>query len=245
MSGKSSLLFLLFQARAADDPVRMEEKEAFVQRLGVHPDQVTLYDLLAEPPSWRGVRRYDAFLVGGSGEYNISDGSLPHLKETLAFFGEVVDRRRPMFGSCFGFQLLVAALGGTVVRDEARAEIGTCTVCLTEAGRRDELFGRLPTCFGAPEGHKERADRWPESALLLAESEMAPQALRIPKAPIWATQFHPELSAEENRRRYLRYGALYRHLLGEEEFQRTLNRFQPTPEVEGLLADFVEVVFGG
>jgi len=237
--------FLLLQARNPGDVVREEEREAFARKLGLPLDHVQTHDLLQGPPAWYRVRQFDGLLVGGSGEYNLSDGSLPHQEATLDFMREVVARGVPMFASCFGFQMLVVALGGTIVRDEAHAEVGTYTVFLTAAGRQDELFGRLPERFDAQLGHKERPDRWPEGIPVLAYSERsAYQALRIPGRPIWATQFHPELDRESNLLRFQRYADLYRRAFGEEGYRAMLARFRPSPHTEGLLRAFVEVVFG-
>lgn len=236
--------FLLLQVRNPGDVVREEEREAFAQKLGLPLEHVQTHDLLQGPPSWVLVRRFDGLLVGGSGEYNLSDGRLPHQEATLDFLREVVARGVPMFASCFGFQMLVVALGGTVVRDEANAEVGTYILFLTEAGKQDELFRRLPTQFDAQLGHKDRADRWPQGIPVLAFSERsAYQALRIPGKPIWATQFHPELDRESHLKRFRRYEALYRRAFGEEGYRAMLARFRPSPHTEGLLRAFLEVVF--
>ena len=239
------LRLLLLQAREPGDPVRHEERLAFAQKTRLPLEAIDTHDLLQGPPSWRQVRTYDALLVGGSGRFNISDGSLPHLEETLDFIRQVVAEGYPMFASCFGFQLLVAAMGGTIVRDEARAEVGTFRVCLTPEGQRDELFSRLPTCFQAQLGHKERVEVWPASLLHLAYSERSRyQALRVPGKPIWATQFHPELDRESNLKRFQRYEALYIQTFGEQGYRAILAHFQESPHTEVLLPGFLQQVFG-
>ncbi len=237
--------FLLLQARKPEDVVRREEWEAFVSKSGLPAENIVPYDLLQGPPAWSLVRTFDGLFVGGSGEFNISDRSLPHLEATLTFMGEVADRGFPTFASCFGFQLLVQALGGRIIRDEANAEVGTFRVCLTQAGRQDPLFSQLPECFDAQLGHKERADRWPAGLLNLAYSDRSPyQALRVPERPIWATQFHPELDHETNLLRFRRYEAIYKRAFGEEGYREMLARFRPSPHTEGLLRAFLHLVFG-
>ncbi len=236
---------LLLQAREPGDPVRQEEHLAFVQKTRLPFDAIATHDLLQGPPSWAKVRQFDGLLVGGSGEFNVSDASLPHMDETLDFMRQVVSEGVPMFASCFGFQLLVQALGGTIVRDEARAEVGTFQVCLTSEGQRDELFSRLPTCFLAQLGHKERAETWPPHVIHLAYSERSRyQALRIPGQPIWATQFHPELDRETNLQRFQRYEELYIQTFGPQGYQAILRHFRESPHTEDLLANFVALVFG-
>ena len=166
--------FLLLQARNPGDPVREEEVHQFAARLELPASTLAPWDLLQGPPEESVLEDYDALLIGGSGEYDLSKQNLPRLGETLAFLQQVVKEGFPTFASCFGFQLLVAALGGEVIRDEENAELGAARVCLTEAGKKDELFGALPDCFWVQAGHKERASRMPAGALNLAYSEKPP-----------------------------------------------------------------------
>jgi GMP synthase (glutamine-hydrolysing) len=125
-----------------------------------------------------------------------------------------------------------------------KMELGTYALRLTEAGRSDELFGRLPPTFHAHLGHKDQATRLPDSLSHLAFSERAPyQAIRFPGKPIWATQFHPEVTRDENLGRFKRYIHLYGAKLEPEDLRETLDRFTPAPESEGLIPSFMQLVF--
>ena len=235
--------FLLLQARNPDDPIKAEEPRQFAARMGVEERAIIPFDLLQGPPRMADLAGFDALLVGGSGEYDVSKRNLPGLDETLGFLAEVAEVGFPTFASCFGFHLFVEALGGTVVRDEAAAEVGAAWVCLTEAGKQDPLFAHMPSCFWVQAGHKDRAERFPERALNLAYSQKAPyQALRVPGKPIWATQFHPELTARDTFERFRRYAAVYAPGLTDEEIWAKLRE---SPEAETLLRRFVELIQAG
>ena len=55
-------------------------------------------------------------------------------------------------------------------------------------------------------GHFDRAVELPQGIPNLASSQRCGfQALRVPGAPIWATQFHPELDEQGNRDRCVAY----------------------------------------
>lgn len=239
------LSILLLQARHADDAARGEERASFAAMTGLDLEQVVPLDLLTETPTLDQIRQHDALMVGGSGAYYVTKGNLPGFQEVLTVLRQVVNVGHPTFASCFGFQLLVEAMGGQVVYDPPNMEVGTFQLQLTPAGRQDELFGYLPPIFRAQLGHKDKADSLPPGTLNLATSDRAGlQALRVPDKPIWATQFHPELTKEENLKRFNRYLDGYASLMGQDEIEATLARFDHSPEANELLTRFLNVVFG-
>ena len=76
------------------------------------------------------------------------------------------------------------------------------------------------------------------------QTENAPyQAVRIPGKPIWATQFHPELTGQENLDRFHRYMEGYAGMMDEGEIQKTLQRFGDSPETDQMIGRFLEIVF--
>lgn len=241
----SQLKILLLQARKDDDPARIEEVESFAHLAELPVDSLTPHSLLNGPPDRDVARRYDAIFIGGSGEYYVSNRDLPHQDLLFGELREWVALKRPLFASCFGFQCLVEALGGSIVYDPEVMEVGTHELELTEEGRQDELIGTLPSRFRAQMGHKDRAERLPEGIPNLASSRQSPfQAFRIPGAPIWATQFHPELDWQTNKGRLLRYAEGYSSHMAPDEFQATLRSFRPSPESNRLLVRFLRLVFG-
>ncbi|MEJ2085926.1 MAG: type 1 glutamine amidotransferase [Acidobacteriota bacterium] len=239
------LKILLLQAREVGDPVRQEERQSFADKAGLELEQIETHDLLTGPPERHALEKYDALMVGGSGDFYISNRSLPKLGPSMEFLSEVADRGFPMFASCFGFQLLVQALGGEIVYGAETTEVGTFEIRLTEEGREDELTGVLPEVFAAQLGHKDRAEVLPPDVVHLASSELNRyQAFRLPGRPIWATQFHPELDGKTNRMRFDRYLDGYAAVMTEQEQQRTAERFFESPETSALLPRFLELVFG-
>jgi GMP synthase (glutamine-hydrolysing) len=183
-------------------------------------------------------------MVGGSGDYYVSRGNLPYFGAFLDLLREVAEAGHPTFASCFGYQSLVEALGGEIIFDAANTEVGTYPLTLTGEGRADDLFGSLPDRFNAQLGRKDRAVAHPEGVPNLATSQASPhQALRIPKKPIWASQFHPELDRTANEDRYRHYLDGYAPHMSSEEQAAALEQFHESPEASGLLRRFVELVF--
>lgn len=230
---------MVFQARRTDDPMLYHERQCFAAATGLAPDDFDWRNVVDDVPSLNEVRDAGALLIGGSGHYSVTDPKAGFIEPLEQLLRDVVSNDVPTFGSCFGYQLLVVALGGRVVHDEERGEVGSFTVELTRAGAEDELFAGLPARFTAQMGHLDRATELPPGVANLARSERCPyQALRVDGARVWATQFHPELDREANLHRYRAYIERYSpDGEGEAAFSSL-----PSPETSALLPRFLALV---
>jgi len=234
---------LLLQARQANDEARLEERRSFAEMAGISEENVIPFDLLTGVPTLSEVRKYDVLMIGGSGEYYVSKQNLPRFQDVLEMLAEVVAASHPTFASCFGFQMMVQALGGQIVYDPHQMEVGTYELTLTDEGIKDDLFSYLPGRFFGQLGHKDRAELLPSGFINLASSENSKfQAFRIPGKPIWATQFHPELTREENLKRFHRYLDGYASMMSQEEIEETLAKFTDSPETDKLIRRFLNLV---
>ncbi len=240
MSGETcALRFTLFQCRNPDDPMLSHEVRCFQQVLRPFLGELRTVNIVTTRPEAALFADTDIFLVGGAGEYSVLDGA-PFLHEFFDFLREIVARRWPMFASCFGFQALTVALGGTVVHDPEHLELGTVVVHLNSAGRADPVFGGLPASFLAQVGHKDRAAQLPENAIPLAFSADCPyHAFRIRDTWIYATQFHPEMTHEQNFERFLNYIRLYGEDTSPEAIARARQQYRPSPEASALIPRYV------
>jgi len=183
----------------------------------------------------------DAVMIGGSGDYSLATGGFPWHAPYLDFMRRLVRDDVPTFASCFGFQALVQALGGRVVKDPASAEVGTFRIHLSAAGRADPLLGGLPASFDAQLGHNDSVRDLPSDLERLAYSERCEtQAVRVRGSRVLATQFHPELTMQDNITRYVRYLHVYdARLSAEEALQTARSIHAPSPEANSLLAAFL------
>jgi GMP synthase (glutamine-hydrolysing) len=229
--------YLLLQIRSPDDPMRGHEVQAFCESLPRSPACITAVDLILEVPSPELLNRTDVVLIGGSGDYSVLDDDA-WLDRAYELIRELRRRRLPTFGSCWGFQAIAKAFGGRVVRDPTLAELGTPEVMLTEAGRADPVFGPLGDRFLVPVGHEDTVVQLPEGCTLLAASSLAYHALRVDDAPMYATQFHPELTREGMLQRVRRYPRYVEQILGVtmDEFCR---QCQETPQMQQILPGFL------
>lgn len=236
---------LLLQARNATDPMLRHELECFAQQCGLPNERFLTLNLPAQ--AWDDdtvLDRVDAVMVGGSGDYSLATGGFHWHDHYLDLMRRVIARRLPTFASCFGFQAIVQALGGRIVKDPSCAEVGTFEISLSDAGIAEPLFAAAPRQFDAQLGHNDSAaEPLPDELLNLAYSERAPvQAIRVRDAPVVATQFHPELSMESNVVRYLRYLSTYNPELDPLEARaRSAEIHRPSPVANTLLRRFLDL----
>ncbi len=188
------LRFLLLQIRHDDDPIRSQEIQCFADAIGCEVDAIRPLDLIADRLTARALEEADAVLIGGSGDYSVADQS-DWLETTLADLRLLDEMQKPTFASCWGFQALARALGGRCIHDPKHAELGTIRLRLSEAGKRDPLFQTIGSEFLGQAGHEDHVVELPPGVTLLASSATVKnQAFKVDGAPIYCTQFHPELS---------------------------------------------------
>lgn len=130
-------------------------------------------------PDWRD---YDLIIPMGSpwGVWDdecIGNWVLPEIQ----WIRDAIEANKPVFGICFGGQLISRAMGG-VVAPGPKAEIGWTWI----ASERPDFVSNGPW-------FQFHYDRWtlPEGATEIPRSTVAPQAFIINKA--LALQFHPEM----------------------------------------------------
>lgn len=236
------LNILLFQIRKPDDPMRISEVAAFAESIDRLPEQITAVDLINEPPKPEALRHADMVLIGGAGDYSVPEGG-EWLDRALDAMRLLYAKRKPVFASCWGFQAMAAALGGSVITDPQFAELGTLQLTLTSHGMNDPIFKGLGSPFWAHVGHHDTVVQLPEGAIHLAETPLvANHAFCMPDAPLYCTQFHSELKKDLLIQRLMTYPEYTRHILGipVEGLVKTLRE---TPESNNLIREFVHHIF--
>lgn len=200
--------FLLLQIRDADDPIGAQEFNVFTRALDCSAEQIEVFDLLTGSPTRSLIDAADIVLIGGSGNYS-AVGDEEWLQAALETLRQLYEMRKPTFAICWGLQAFGRALGGTVIHDPDNGELGSVAVTATPAAADDPLFGPLGESYNVFQGHQDRVSELPRDAILLASTPTVPvQAFTFPDLPIYAVQFHPELTRDvfmERMRRYPHY----------------------------------------
>ena len=219
--------------------VLAEERESFRARCGLEAAQIVVTNAIRDALRRDLLEDVDAVMIGGAGAYSVTK-TYNWTQDLIDLCLACADLEVPLFGSCWGHQMIGRAFGGEVVNDPSRSEMGTHAVRLTEAGRRDPLFSTLPERFETQMGHQDRVSVLPPGGVELAANDRAQnQAFRIEGAPIYGTQFHSELDAATERQRLVAYRDHYPEMADDQTFHRVLDSLRDSPEADDLLRRFL------
>ena len=139
------------------------------------PHTMPVADMLAKNP---------AAIVLSGGPASVYEPGAPTLDPALLNAGV------PVFGICYGFQAMAAALGGTVAHTGAR-EFGSTELRVEQSGA---LFGDTPTTQRVWMSHGDAVTLAPDGFNVLAASGGAPVAAFEDRSRRLAgVQFHPEV----------------------------------------------------
>ena len=236
----------LIQARTSPR-ILNQEQECFAERLEIRRQQITAYNVIESLPNPDELADFSAVMIGGSGEFSATEDFV-WMTDLQSLVGRCQENRIPLFGSCWGHQIIARALGGNVIHDQSRSELGCGRIYLTEAGQVDPLMSQFPNCFDANMGHHDRVETLPPNALELARSDsQGNQMFRIIDRPIYGTQFHSELDSQREAERLIEYREQYADSYeSDDAFQAVLDSLKKTTEVDGLMRAFVKtfVEFG-
>jgi GMP synthase (glutamine-hydrolysing) len=175
---------LLVLQHIACEPPAAYEDEMLRWGAGLHRVEVDEGEPL---PDWRA---FDGIVAMGGPMGAYDDDALPWLGQEKQLIAEAVRADVPYWGVCLGSQLLAASLGAAVFPGPA-PEVGVLPVEVTDAGRRDPVFGLLPDRFPALQWHSDTYDL-PAGAVRMAGSPAYEQQAFVVRRA-YGLQFHLEV----------------------------------------------------
>lgn len=186
---------LLIQTGEAPEPIRVRFggfADWFRNAMRVEPPQLQVVRVdEGEPlPSQGSIA--GALITGSGAMVTDCAGWSEH---TAGWIRAAMDAETPLFGVCYGHQLMAHALGGTVGWLPSGREIGTHTLSRNDRGGSDWLDA-LPETFPAHATHRQSVLEPPRGAEVMAASELDPHQLLRYATHAISTQFHPEFSVE-------------------------------------------------
>jgi len=197
------------------------------------PQQVRVIDVEAGeqlPPP----RDVAGALITGSA--SMVTERLPWSERTAGWIRDAMDAELPMFGVCYGHQLMAHALGGRVDYLPGGREIGTVSLEAVGDVTQDQLAAALPTQFRAHATHEQSVLEAPKGSQSLLRSDRDPNHLLRYGPNALSVQFHPEFNADVMRA----YIHRKRNDMHREGFDphHTFRQVAPTPIARRLLRQF-------
>lgn len=123
---------------------------------------------------------FDAYVISGSKHSVYED--LPWIQDTKVFLNRLADLHIPMFGICFGHQLMAEAFGGKVEKSNKGWGIGTDVYQF--ANRTQEVLVV----------HQDQVTVLPTSVQVQAQSAHCDYGVLQYDFPACSAQFHPEFT---------------------------------------------------
>ncbi|WP_188581947.1 type 1 glutamine amidotransferase [Azorhizobium oxalatiphilum] len=153
----------------------------------------------ANLPDAGGLEGYDGIAITGS-SLNIYNGG-PEIQNQIDLIRAAFTTGTPIFGSCWGLQLLTTAAGGSVRKNPRGRELGFGRrIRVTEDGRDHGMFAGKPPVFEAMTVHLDEVETLPEGATLLAtndHSQVQAVEFKAGQSNAWGVQYHPEYPFRE------------------------------------------------
>lgn len=145
-------------------------------------------------PQGMSIADFDGVVVTGS-PLNVYNAE-PAVTRQLELAREIFEAGVPVWGSCWGLQLMTVALGGVVHKNPKGREVGVARgIEPTLAGVAHPLLAGRPSRFDALCSHEDEVATLPDGAVVLARNDVSDvQAAVIERdgKSVWAVQYHPE-----------------------------------------------------
>lgn len=156
-------------------------------------------DVDAELPAGQSLAGYDGIAITGSGLHVYEGG--PEVTRQVDLVRTALASGTPVFGSCWGLQIITAAAGGSVRRNPNGREIGFGRgIRLTDAGRKHPMYVGKVEVFNAPTVHLDEVESVAPGTTILASnavSSVQSAEIRTNGSVAWAVQYHPEYPLRE------------------------------------------------
>jgi GMP synthase (glutamine-hydrolysing) len=185
-----------------------------------------------------GPRDADGFVITGS-SHSVTERA-PWMLRGEELIRGIAAAGTPLFGICFGHQMVGQALGGLVAKNPSGREIGTVEVRVVPHDPLDPILEGLPRSFRANHTHVDSVVQLPPGARLLAATDKEKHAAFAIGERIKCVQFHPEFDGDSMRG----YVEARAHLIDGEggDSQAILHGVSDAPHGASTLRSFVRHV---
>lgn len=162
------------------------------------------------------LNKYDAFVwTGGGGNiYKKND----HNKSQLNLCSDILKLNKPIWGSCWGMQVIVTSFGKKVVKSN-KPEFGIAkNIKITNSTLNNSIYKDKELIFDAPAHHYDIISDIPNGFEIISENDTGIQSIYSKSQNIFCTQYHPELPYDYIANLMLFWKNNYRNLFNSKDF---------------------------
>ncbi len=235
--------FLLMQFRH-ESTLRHQEWQAIKHIAKLKRSQLIAYDAIAYgPPDNETIDDYHAVIIGGASDFCVSQthNSSP-ITECISLTRDIIDSSKPLLGICFGFHMIIKALGGSISYEPNKPELGGVSINLSPQSNNDPLFKGIKKTIKAISAHQDMVYLYqlPPECVPLADNQRCLQAVRVKNKPIWGLQFHAEAIPKLIKAQFSKYYQSKNK--NNAQLKEILKTFVKTPEANRLISNFAQFV---
>ena len=139
---------------------------------------------------------YDGYLISGSA-YGVYDDA-PFIPRLIDLIRQIHRAKKPLFGVCFGHQIIAHALGGQAQKWDNGWVLGTIEVTLTKLPdwvEKKDWIDAKGNKINLIHVHQDQVTRLPRGAKLVGTASQCKNAAFIIGDTVFAFQGHPEFDA--------------------------------------------------
>ena len=139
----------------------------------------------------QNIDNYDAYIWTGGGG-NIYENNT-HNYSQLKLCEKIIEINKPIWGSCWGMQVIVTALGGAIKKSQ-KPEFGySKDIKIISSTLNNSIYKGKNNIFDAPAHHYDIVEKLPNEFEIISENEICIQSIYSSSKNIFCTQYHPEL----------------------------------------------------
>src|SRR5262245_11210985 len=193
-------------------------------------------DAGANLPDRMGLEGYDGVAITGSA-LNVYKGG-PAIERQIEVVRTVLAAGTPLFGGCWGLQVITVATGGSVRKNPKGREIGFARrIRLTATGLAHPMYAGKDEVFDAVTVHMDEVETLSPGMHVLsgnAISQVQAAEVRTSGAVAWGVQYHPEYSLADMATTVRRYG---KRLVADAFFSNETDLLAYAHELDALYCD--------
>ncbi len=241
MKKRENLKLLLMQVREDQETMR-EEWESFARHSCLKKEQIDVLNVFQTPHFCSNIiDEYDALLIGGASSANVLEQEKNSFyPSAFSLIDYCLNVNKPVFASCFGFQLATLHLGGEIKHKEEGFEMGTPLIELTNEAKDDPLFRDIKKSFYGVSVHKQYTDTLPPNCILLAQADYCLHSFKVKEKKFWTFQYHPELDTPTLKKRLKVYQESY--VDNDGGYEKIIANLVETPESNQIVKNFIDRV---